>query len=321
ASFAGQYLAPSRDALRRLQDITADPSERRFIESIDGSLRLEAALSASPVPIQRTRLLLVAMSEAGMIEPSRSKRSSDDRPPPQVPGPAGARAGRPGRGRLRPLHAARVERRRRRAGLLRRGRAPAGAPLPGGGAGLPPGRLAVARPGQLPGGPGLGPLPAGARRHRRHPGRPHRAAPGGADGAEQPLGAHLAGTLLRRDRLPRRRHLRVRGGPAPQPRPGRHRGGDPAPPRPDVIQAEWVWRNGKLIPFAEARTHAITFGLHYGLAVFEGIRCYQRADGRSALFRLREHVDRLLESAKIATIAVEHSAAELQAACAATVKA
>jgi hypothetical protein len=65
ASFAGQYVAPSRDPLRRLQDITADAGERRFIESLDGSLRLEAALSASPVPIQRARLLLVAMSEAG----------------------------------------------------------------------------------------------------------------------------------------------------------------------------------------------------------------------------------------------------------------
>jgi CheY-like chemotaxis protein/tetratricopeptide (TPR) repeat protein len=79
AAFAGQYVAPSRDALRRLQDITADAGERRFIESLDGSLRLEAALAASPVPIQRARLLLVAMSEAGMIEPSRSKRSGDDR--------------------------------------------------------------------------------------------------------------------------------------------------------------------------------------------------------------------------------------------------
>jgi CheY-like chemotaxis protein/tetratricopeptide (TPR) repeat protein len=79
AAFAGQYVAPSRDPLRRLQDITADAAERRFIESLDGSLRLEAALSTSPVPIQRARLLLVAMSEAGMIEPARSKRSNDER--------------------------------------------------------------------------------------------------------------------------------------------------------------------------------------------------------------------------------------------------
>jgi tetratricopeptide (TPR) repeat protein len=79
AAFAGQYVAPSRDALRRLQDITSDPGERRFIESLDGSIRLEAALSQAPVPLQRARLLLVAMSEAGMVEPARGKRSSDDR--------------------------------------------------------------------------------------------------------------------------------------------------------------------------------------------------------------------------------------------------
>jgi branched-chain amino acid aminotransferase len=88
-----------------------------------------------------------------------------------------------------------------------------------------------------------------------------------------------------------------------------------------VIQARFVWRNGKLIPFGEAQTHVITFGLHYGLAVFEGIRCYKRADGRSALFRMREHIDRLLASAEIATIALGYSATELQAACVETVKA
>jgi branched-chain amino acid aminotransferase len=88
-----------------------------------------------------------------------------------------------------------------------------------------------------------------------------------------------------------------------------------------VIEADFVWRNGKLIPFAEAQTHAISFTLHYGLAVFEGIRCYKRADGRSALFRMREHIDRLLESAKIATIDVAFGASELQAACVETIKA
>jgi branched-chain amino acid aminotransferase len=88
-----------------------------------------------------------------------------------------------------------------------------------------------------------------------------------------------------------------------------------------VIQADWVWRNGKLIPFAEARIHCTSFTLHYGLAVFEGIRCYKRADGRSALFRMREHIARLLESAKIATIDVPHGAAELEAACAEVVRA
>lgn len=88
-----------------------------------------------------------------------------------------------------------------------------------------------------------------------------------------------------------------------------------------MIEAEFVWRDGKLIPFADARTHVITFGLHYGLAVFEGIRCYQRADGRSALFRLREHLERLLESAKIATLPLGWTREQLEVACLETVRA
>jgi tetratricopeptide (TPR) repeat protein len=74
APFSGQFVAPSRDPHRRLQDITSDAAERRFVESLDGTLRLEAALANAPIPIQKARLLLVAMSEAGMIEPARGGR-------------------------------------------------------------------------------------------------------------------------------------------------------------------------------------------------------------------------------------------------------
>jgi tetratricopeptide (TPR) repeat protein/ActR/RegA family two-component response regulator len=72
ASFAGHYFAPSGDPLRRLQDMTADPAERRFIESLDGSKRLEAVIASSPIAPEEARLLLVAMAEAGMIEPARA---------------------------------------------------------------------------------------------------------------------------------------------------------------------------------------------------------------------------------------------------------
>jgi branched-chain amino acid aminotransferase len=88
-----------------------------------------------------------------------------------------------------------------------------------------------------------------------------------------------------------------------------------------VIQAEQVWHDGKLIPFADAHTPLHTFALHYGLAVFEGVRCYRRADGRSALFRLGEHLERLQESAKIATLDLALTRAELEAACLETVRA
>lgn len=70
-SLSGKYLTPHSDPRHRLQDITADANERRFIEGLDGSVKLEAALASSPIPIDRARLLLVAMSEAGMITPAQ----------------------------------------------------------------------------------------------------------------------------------------------------------------------------------------------------------------------------------------------------------
>ena len=60
-----------------------------------------------------------------------------------------------------------------------------------------------------------------------------------------------------------------------------------------------IWMDGKLIPWEEANVHILTHTLHYGLGVFEGIRCYKCQDGRSAVFRLSEHVNRLFDSAHI----------------------
>lgn len=88
-----------------------------------------------------------------------------------------------------------------------------------------------------------------------------------------------------------------------------------------MIKSEFAWMNGKMVPFGESKTHIITFTMHYGLAAFEGIRCYKRQDGRSAVFRLREHIDRLFESSKIATMDVPYSPAELEAACLETLRA
>ena len=65
------------------------------------------------------------------------------------------------------------------------------------------------------------------------------------------------------------------------------------------IQGEKIWLDGHLLPWDEARVHVLTHTLHYGLGVFEGIRCYRTDDGRSAVFRLPEHVRRLYESAHI----------------------
>ncbi len=65
-----------------------------------------------------------------------------------------------------------------------------------------------------------------------------------------------------------------------------------------------VWHNGKFIDWNDARVHVMTHALHYGSSVFEGIRCYKGAEG-SAVFRLSEHMQRLINSAKIYRMDVE----------------
>ena len=73
-----------------------------------------------------------------------------------------------------------------------------------------------------------------------------------------------------------------------------------------VDKVEKIWLDGNFVPWDEAKVHVLTHTLHYGLGVFEGIRCYRRSDGRSAVFRLREHIDRLFESAHISDLAIAH---------------
>lgn len=60
----------------------------------------------------------------------------------------------------------------------------------------------------------------------------------------------------------------------------------------------FIWQDGKLVPWREATTHVLTHSLHYGLSVFEGVRAYNTVKG-PAIFRLKEHTDRLFNSAKI----------------------
>jgi branched-chain amino acid aminotransferase len=60
----------------------------------------------------------------------------------------------------------------------------------------------------------------------------------------------------------------------------------------------WIWYDGKLTPWRNATTHVLTHSLHYGLAVFEGVRAYDTPDG-PAIFRVRDHTERLVNSARI----------------------
>ena len=61
----------------------------------------------------------------------------------------------------------------------------------------------------------------------------------------------------------------------------------------------FIWHDGKLVPWREATTHVLTHSLHYGLAVFEGVRAYKTESVGTAIFRLKEHTDRLFNSAYI----------------------
>jgi branched-chain amino acid aminotransferase len=65
-----------------------------------------------------------------------------------------------------------------------------------------------------------------------------------------------------------------------------------------ALDSRFVWMNGRLVPFGQATIHFMTAALHYGIGVFEGIRCYATESG-PAIFRLREHMDRLLASASV----------------------
>jgi branched-chain amino acid aminotransferase len=82
-----------------------------------------------------------------------------------------------------------------------------------------------------------------------------------------------------------------------------------------------VWVDGELVPFADAKVHVLTHTLHYGLGAFEGIRCYRRADGSGAVFRLDEHIERLFDSCQICTIDSPYTREQLKQACVETLRA
>jgi len=88
-----------------------------------------------------------------------------------------------------------------------------------------------------------------------------------------------------------------------------------------VQKGEKIWLDGALVPWDAAQVHILTHTLHYGLGVFEGIRCYETHDGRSAVFRLREHTRRLFGSAHILGIDIPFAEDAINAACLETIRA
>src|SRR5687768_4350032 len=63
-------------------------------------------------------------------------------------------------------------------------------------------------------------------------------------------------------------------------------------------ETEWIWFNGRMVPWESATVHVMTYALHMGAAVFEGIRCYDTPRG-PAIFRLDAHLRRLADSARM----------------------
>jgi branched-chain amino acid aminotransferase len=81
-----------------------------------------------------------------------------------------------------------------------------------------------------------------------------------------------------------------------------------------------IWIDGNLVNWDDAKIHVLTHGLHYGTAVFEGIRCYETISGH-AIFRLPDHIQRLIESGKIYFMNLRYSKSQLQDAVIDTIKA
>ena len=74
-------------------------------------------------------------------------------------------------------------------------------------------------------------------------------------------------------------------------------------------QADLIWLDGEMVAWDDAQVHVLTHTLHYGVGAFEGIRAYKRADGKGAIFRLDEHIDRLFDSCHICSMDVPYTRA------------
>jgi len=86
------------------------------------------------------------------------------------------------------------------------------------------------------------------------------------------------------------------------------------------LQSKKIWLDGKMVDWEEAKVHVLTHALHYGTGYFEGIRCYALEDGRSAIFRLDEHVRRFFDSGHILGFPLPYGAEQIKQAIIDTVK-
>jgi branched-chain amino acid aminotransferase len=82
-----------------------------------------------------------------------------------------------------------------------------------------------------------------------------------------------------------------------------------------VEKLKKLWIDGEFVEWDEAKVHVLTHSLHYGLAVFDGVRAYKRNDGGTYIFRLREHIDRLFEGCKMCLLQPRHTREQVMDAC------
>jgi branched-chain amino acid aminotransferase len=87
-----------------------------------------------------------------------------------------------------------------------------------------------------------------------------------------------------------------------------------------AVTGKAIWLDGRFVDWEDARVHVLTHTLHYGLGVFEGIRCYRTTDGRSAVFRLADHVRRLYDSARINLLEIPYPRETLEETCLETLR-
>ncbi|HDZ88472.1 MAG TPA: branched chain amino acid aminotransferase, partial [Nitrospirae bacterium] len=87
-----------------------------------------------------------------------------------------------------------------------------------------------------------------------------------------------------------------------------------------MVKSEKIWMNGELVDWDNANVHVLSHTLHYGLGLFEGIRCYDTASG-PAVFRLDEHIQRLFKSAHIFMLDIPYSENDITLAVKETIKA
>ena len=87
-----------------------------------------------------------------------------------------------------------------------------------------------------------------------------------------------------------------------------------------LTKTDKIWMNGRLVPWDQANIHILSHVVHYGSCIFEGIRCYETARG-PAVFRLRDHIRRMIDGCRVYRMELPFSASEIEAAILATIRA